>query len=564
MKKAVFLLCSVVWLGLVGYLCAAPCNCQNSTNVVATPSISIPSTFVSHTPIQTVSTSLPTTFSSSQILSRPVVVSRPTIVSSSTSLPIRIGEPVGEIFPFYSQPTWTTSNSNTISTFVSSPTTIVSNPSSVVVERRVVSWPSTAQVPEPVEVSTVRISRPTDAPEPIKQTFVSNEPSTETTSMPVQAEWLPSLPPIADSVSPAIEPEKTIVAKSNNNGSNADKEMETGMADNHLRHHDLRTEPEQASPVLAIVPNNANRPQTVNSKSPLDIADKLRAAFQTRKPKKAELEAQSDLASLAKASQEPELPNAELVQLEHQTQEPSEELAAVPVLPGHLMTDDDPMPLPTRKMDRITVSRPNTMPELPRSAPQNVVATTNRTADMTAKSNAVTKTTPPVSSLVLGQSTAPTSSLALKEVLEKPPLPQGLTDRSLIPPVLVQDQESKDEDDLLAALTAPATSSPDKRPPHRESKDRIPAMSGESTTNGTLLVATIMSVILLVFMIVIAVDYYQRWLQAQTMVNSRFGLPDDDDSNLGVLDGTSSLSPGYFGTESSFTSSYGLGAPFRY
>lgn len=166
-----------------------------------------------------------------------------------------------------------------------------------------------------------------------------------------------------------------------------------------------------------------------------------------------------------------------------------------------------------------------------------------------------TKMAPPPSTL-RGQSANISSSL--QDIFTSPPpLPQGQVNPGVIPETLLDSKEVT-EDDVASVLAGADELSP-KKPTIESGKTEkkptpAPILAGEAKTNGTLLIATIMSIVSLVFMIVIAIDYYQRWLQSLTSMNNRFSMFGEDeasggyDFNIGTNSfyGDSFLAPSYY------------------
>lgn len=163
------------------------------------------------------------------------------------------------------------------------------------------------------------------------------------------------------------------------------------------------------------------------------------------------------------------------------------------------------------------------------------------------------KTVPPPSTLTRGQSTSISSSL--QDVFSSPPpLPQGQVNPGVIPETLLEDSRPVTDDDVASILISDTKKPVIDKGKKETINSKAPFLAGEAKTNGTLLITTIMSIVLLIFMIVIAIDYYQRWLQSLTTLNNRFFLSNEDDipslyDEANTHYGEGFFSPSYFSND---------------
>jgi hypothetical protein len=173
------------------------------------------------------------------------------------------------------------------------------------------------------------------------------------------------------------------------------------------------------------------------------------------------------------------------------------------------------------------------------------------------------KQVPPVSTTILGQSSGFANEI--ETVLNEPPLfPKGLADASAIDPKLIDDtagnKETPEKNNLSTSIAEHGSTAVVKHPAEqREFKNK----KQTNGVNGILLLATIISVAMLIYAIVIAFDYHQRWIQSLTAQNNRFsGLSDsgfsgddmdmdaDFSGNIPLYSGNSNISAGSAGMSS--------------
>jgi hypothetical protein len=136
---------------------------------------------------------------------------------------------------------------------------------------------------------------------------------------------------------------------------------------------------------------------------------------------------------------------------------------------------------------------------------------------------------------ILGQSLGQSSgnARAVEEALSEPaPYPQGLADASMIDPKLVYDDNPAASSEMTEKINISPTATGTNPPIVATDKtERVKPKSekGVNGINGILLLATIVSMMMLIYTVVIAFDYHQRWMQSLTAQNNRFsGLPDDE------------------------------------
>ncbi|MDR0705644.1 MAG: hypothetical protein LBF88_11730 [Planctomycetaceae bacterium] len=147
------------------------------------------------------------------------------------------------------------------------------------------------------------------------------------------------------------------------------------------------------------------------------------------------------------------------------------------------------------------------------------------------------KQTSPVSSTIRGQSSGIAGET--EKILEEPlPYPQGRADISTIDPKLLDDNtavngQTPEQNNTSTSATGndSITTSQDK------SDDNKSKNENQSGVNGILLLATIISIAMLIYTVVIAFDYHQRWMQSLTAQNRHFSsLSDDTDMEVDLSD----------------------------
>lgn len=157
---------------------------------------------------------------------------------------------------------------------------------------------------------------------------------------------------------------------------------------------------------------------------------------------------------------------------------------------------------------------------------------------------------PPPFPTILGQSGSTFGSELQEALAQPPPLPQGPVDPKVISPKLV---DFREEPSVGFTPMGPAETIYEGRdrdlkptdPPHRLHSEEGVSL-GDSPINGILLITTIVSVMTLIYMIFIAIDYHQRWIHSLTTQNRAFASGWSEDGALDEVD--------FYGR-----SSYGLG-----
>ncbi|MDR0869848.1 MAG: hypothetical protein LBN39_03565 [Planctomycetaceae bacterium] len=132
---------------------------------------------------------------------------------------------------------------------------------------------------------------------------------------------------------------------------------------------------------------------------------------------------------------------------------------------------------------------------------------------------------PPVPDIIRGQS--PPSGAA--DVLsERPPHPQGSVNMEALDPKLLDSEESRMKSEELTENEKPKT-----QDNAAEKQSSPPSLSSDSSqwANAVLLVITIVSVMMLVYAVVIAYDYRQRWMQTLLAQNNHFAMDSGDYSD---------------------------------
>jgi hypothetical protein len=143
------------------------------------------------------------------------------------------------------------------------------------------------------------------------------------------------------------------------------------------------------------------------------------------------------------------------------------------------------------------------------------------------------KQTSPVSSTIRGQSSG--IDEVGKILMEPPPYPQGTVEVSAIDSKLLDNNsagngETLEKNDISTSATGndSVVIAKDKE----ENKSKNENLS--NGVNGVLLLATIISIAMLIYTVVIAFDYHQRWMQSLTAQNRCFSGLSDDETDMDV------------------------------
>ncbi|MDR2115302.1 MAG: hypothetical protein LBP87_02865 [Planctomycetaceae bacterium] len=222
-----------------------------------------------------------------------------------------------------------------------------------------------------------------------------------------------------------------------------------------------------------------------------------------------------------------------------------------------------------KEPDHITTLKPTQKPiQTLQSKPKNEPNNKQNNNELNIEQNNEPKQTPPVFSTVLGQSSSFASEVdkALNEPL---PFPKGQVDASAIDPKLyentaestAENKEMPDTNESTSATENNSTVISKEISEKNKSKNEKQA----NGINGILLLVTIVSVAMLIYAIVIAFDYHQRWIQSLTTQNNRFsGLSDsvfsgdemdaDFSGNIPLYHGNSNIPTGlsHFRSESQY------------
>jgi hypothetical protein len=146
----------------------------------------------------------------------------------------------------------------------------------------------------------------------------------------------------------------------------------------------------------------------------------------------------------------------------------------------------------------------------------------------------------PVSSpTIRGQSSGIASET--KEILEERPAhPQGLADISTIDSKLIaENEETLENNNTPTQITENNSAAISEENKHKNENQA-------NGVNGVLLLATIISLAMLIYAVIIAFDYHQRWMQSLTTQNRRFSSLTDDEMDMEVdLSGTIPLYSGH-------------------
>jgi hypothetical protein len=153
-------------------------------------------------------------------------------------------------------------------------------------------------------------------------------------------------------------------------------------------------------------------------------------------------------------------------------------------------------------------------------------------SEMSASKKSEQKPPPPTFSsnlTILGQSPSSIAN-AVDDVLKEPaPFPKGTVDRAIIDPKLFENPASDtlSGNDISAAAGINATTVTSKAEEKQESKK-------DKWANGSLLLVTIVSIMMLIYAVVMALDYRQRWMQSLLAQNNRFIGAFEDETGLGL------------------------------
>ncbi|GHT36103.1 hypothetical protein FACS189427_07060 [Planctomycetales bacterium] len=129
----------------------------------------------------------------------------------------------------------------------------------------------------------------------------------------------------------------------------------------------------------------------------------------------------------------------------------------------------------------------------------------------------------------------PSIAATLQDVFNTPPpLPQGAVDSAVIPKTLLPADTGNTE--LTGGTNTEAVKTAETK------KEKEVAAAG-TKVNGTLLVATVLLVMTLVFVVITAAEYHHRWVQSLTTLNRQYTIPLPDNgwepAGPGGMDGYS-------------------------
>lgn len=171
-------------------------------------------------------------------------------------------------------------------------------------------------------------------------------------------------------------------------------------------------------------------------------------------------------------------------------------------------------------------------PDFPTSSPIVLNRPASRSGETPAPKPAAPRETPPVRNdegaapVFRAQSSEIGDSLdrALGVPMALPP-PKGLTNPKDIPEVLVKTENPLGPlDDFTEGPEPDSTTNSNATTVPGATKNPADASTSKSSPNTLLLVATIISTVGCVFFVVLAFDYYQRWMQSLTTQNDRYAL----------------------------------------
>lgn len=136
---------------------------------------------------------------------------------------------------------------------------------------------------------------------------------------------------------------------------------------------------------------------------------------------------------------------------------------------------------------------------------------------------------PPLPTTMLGQVNTGHSGELDEIMSQRPPLPEGPVDPGILSEKLVIDPASSTgPSSLILEKEPPGDLSPKDEKAEKEVKNA--AGIGGAGVNGTLWIVTIASMMMTIYVMIIAYDYYQRWIQSLTAQNRRFANPWDEDA----------------------------------
>lgn len=108
---------------------------------------------------------------------------------------------------------------------------------------------------------------------------------------------------------------------------------------------------------------------------------------------------------------------------------------------------------------------------------------------------------------------------------ERPPHPQGTVDAEVLDPKLLDDKLSEtDSQEIQKILDGQETQPAKDAVVKEETASEDTESKSKQWANAVLLVVTIVTVMMLVYAVVIAYDYRQRWVQALMTQNSKLAM----------------------------------------
>lgn len=162
---------------------------------------------------------------------------------------------------------------------------------------------------------------------------------------------------------------------------------------------------------------------------------------------------------------------------------------------------------------------------------------------------------------IRGQAISNFASGVEEALSHRPPIAQGPVDPGVIPTELTKNAQHVEElplSDVLTEENAGTEGVPSLGGVSSVKKEK-PRPMDASFVNGALLVATIISTMMLIYAVVIAFDYRQRWMQSLTLQNTRFSSVLDDGEDLAFSD----VSDYYVGIDEPISYGYSVGQGSR-
>lgn len=128
---------------------------------------------------------------------------------------------------------------------------------------------------------------------------------------------------------------------------------------------------------------------------------------------------------------------------------------------------------------------------------------------------------PPAPTILRGQSPMDLRGAMTEALNTRPQLPQGLPSQSVIPEMLLNEPETA-SDVFPPLIDSNSSSNSGTTNSGKGDELKGSVSTGSSRTNGVLLIATIVSIVITIYVLMLAFDYYQRWMQSLSARSDRY------------------------------------------